>query len=145
LYKHLINQYDSTGKSVSVINIDKAAAKNCLQLLLNDVPETIYYAIFYENTNRCHHKLHYYNNFFARLIFQLFPDSGVILVDAHNKALRELESSNFSLLIKHQPEITDYVYHTLQIMQQHGYPAPLDSDSNNANIFYHEDDGSRIL
>src|SRR5699024_2761927 len=37
------------------------------------------------------------------------------------------------------------VYHTLQIMQQHGYPAPLDSDSNNANIFYHEDDGSRIL
>src|SRR5699024_8709783 len=35
--------------------------------------------------------------------------------------------------------------HTLQIMQQHGYPAPLDSDSNNANIFYHEDDGLRIL
>src|SRR5699024_12345072 len=81
----------------------------------------------------------------ARVIVQLIPDTGVILVDAHNKALRELESSNFSLLIKHQTEITDYVYHTLQIMQQHGYPAPLDSDSNNANIFYHDDDGSRIL
>ena len=145
LYKHLINQYDSTGKSVSDINIDKAAAKKWLQQLLNDVPETIYSATWYEDTIRCLHKSHSYTDFFARLIFQLFPDSGVILVDAHNKALRELESSNFSLLIKHQPEITDYVYHTLQIMQQHGYPAPLDSDSNNANIFYHEDDGSRIL
>ena len=145
LYKHPINQYETTGKSVSDVNIDKAAAKRWLQQLLNDVPETIYSATWYEETIRCLHKSHSYTDFFARLIFQLFPDSGVILVDAHNRALRELESSNFSLLIKHQPEITDHVYHTLQIMQQHGYPAPLDSDTNNANIFYHDDDGSRIL
>src|SRR5699024_12725621 len=40
LYKHLINQYDSTGKSVSDITIDKAVAKKWLQQLLNDVQET---------------------------------------------------------------------------------------------------------
>src|SRR5699024_12445678 len=98
-------------------------AKKWLQQLLNDVPETIYSATWYEDTIRCLHKSHSYTDFFARLIFQLFPDSGVILVDAHNKALRELESSNFSLLIMHQPEITDYVSHNFHIMHQYIYLA----------------------
>src|SRR5699024_12304545 len=85
LYKHPINQYDSTGKSVSDINIDIAAAKKWLQQLINDVPETIYSATWYEHTIRCLHKAHSSTDFFVLLIFQLFPDSGVILFDAHNK------------------------------------------------------------
>src|SRR5699024_2425337 len=86
LYKHLINQYDSTAKSVSDINIDKDAAKKWLQRHLSDVPDTNYSATWDDDTIRCLHKSRSYTDFFARLIFQLVPDTDVILVDAHHKA-----------------------------------------------------------
>src|SRR5699024_12743788 len=75
LYKHLINKYDSTGKSLSDINIDKAAGKKWLQQLLNDVPETIYSATWYANTISSLHKYHLYTDLLALLIFLLFSDS----------------------------------------------------------------------
>lgn len=144
-YKHTINQRENDAKSVSDIDIDKVAAKKWLQQFLNDVPETVYTAKWYNDTICCLEKSVSYTDFFARLIFQLFPDSGVILVDAHDRALRELESSYFNLLIENQQIITDHVYHDLQKMRQQGYPILLDMELNNANLFYHDDFGSRIL
>src|SRR5699024_8700691 len=86
-YKNTIKQHESLKKSVSDIEIDKKATEKWLQQFLNDLPETAYSADWFKQTIRSLEVSSTYPDFFARLIFRLFPDEGIVLVDAHDQAL----------------------------------------------------------
>ena len=144
-HKHTIHQHADTGKSVSDIEIDKDAAKKWLRQFLNDLPETQYSAEWLGETLQSLEQSRTYTDFFARLIFRLFPDEGLILIDAHDRELRKLERDYFQLLVSHQREISANVYETMQCLQQEGYPAALEVEQNCANLFYHDDRQERVL
>ncbi|WP_431799503.1 bacillithiol biosynthesis cysteine-adding enzyme BshC [Halobacillus andaensis] len=85
-----------------------------------------------------------YTDFFAKLVHQLFPSEGLILLDAHDPQIRKLESSYFVDMIKNNNQIAEGVYSSEQKSKQQGYPVSLDNDIDDAHLFYHHK-GERVL
>lgn len=143
--KHSLHQQSSVKKSVADIEIDKDATKEWIRKFLNDLPETAHTKIWYEDVATALIRSESYVDFFARLIYCLFPDQGLVLFNAHDVAARKLESDYFNKLIMHQVEINMSAYHNLQKLKQTGMHIDLDIEENDANLFYHDEVGERIL
>ncbi|MBM7552861.1 bacillithiol biosynthesis cysteine-adding enzyme BshC [Thalassobacillus pellis] len=142
--KFQVGQYPDGKPSVSDLELDRVAVRKWIDRLFHELEETAY-------TNAIQNKLHSilqhsqsYVDFFSRLIFELFEDSGVVLVDSHHPALRKLESSHFQMLIENQPQIAKGVYGALQENYREGYATPLECTLDDAHLFYHHQ-GERIL
>src|SRR5699024_2604454 len=145
VYKHTIKQQEINKRAITDTKIDQEQAINWLKQFLNDLPETVFTKTWYENTVESLKQSTTYVDFFARLIHQLFPKEGLVLVDSHNDQIRELEKDYFNLFIEHQEQITSEVYQTIQQLQHKGYTIPLDIGLDDANLFYHDETNERIL
>src|SRR5699024_12820415 len=85
-----------------------------------------------------------YVDFFAHVIFQLFQDEGLVLMDSGDRRIRAVEKEYFQAIIDHQPTISKGVYQTLHELKKQGYPISLDVEENSAHLFY-QDHHERIL
>ncbi|GGF11811.1 putative cysteine ligase BshC [Halobacillus andaensis] len=85
-----------------------------------------------------------YSDFFAKLVHQLFPSEGLILLDAHDQEIRKLESQFFLKMIDENQVIAEGVHSLEQKNKQQGYPLSLDSEMDDAHLFYHHE-GERVL
>lgn len=86
-----------------------------------------------------------YIDFFARLIFVLFENHGIVLVDSGNPAFRKLEKDCFRELIQKQSQISKSVAETLKELESLEYPLAIDAEKSDGNLFYHDDMQGRIL
>src|SRR5699024_4136281 len=85
-----------------------------------------------------------YVDFFAQLIFQLFPKSGLVLIDSAHGEIRKMEGAFFKQFIEKERAVSAAVYETTQSIQQSGYTLSLDLEEEDANLFLEEGD-ERIL
>ncbi|WP_099157985.1 bacillithiol biosynthesis cysteine-adding enzyme BshC [Virgibacillus ndiopensis] len=131
-------------KSVGHIPKDDIYASQWIDSIFEQLQETQYTRHLLVTIEDCLDKSDNYVDFFARLIFRLFDDEGVVLVDSSNPEIRKLESDYFVNLLELQPEISKGVYHYEQQIKQLGYAISLDVEENDAHIFYHKN-GERIL
>ncbi|GAB3068007.1 bacillithiol biosynthesis cysteine-adding enzyme BshC [Virgibacillus ainsalahensis] len=142
--KHKIPQRVLEKRSVSQIEVDKSISSDWIKRLFEHLTETQYTKDLYETINNCLDKSTTYVDFFARLVFQLFKDEGLILIDSGDQKIRHFESSHFVQLIEQQPEISKGVYEAYIQLQQAGYSVSLDLEADDAHLFYHKDN-ERIL
>lgn len=144
-YKHTIQQQPSGKQAVADIALDKDAAKQWLRMFLNDLPETVHTKGWYDDVEEALIRSESYVDFFARLIYCLFPDQGLVLFNAHDPAARKLESDYFNQMITHQEAINTSAYRNLQSLEQAGMHIALDIEETDGNLFYHDEAGERIL
>lgn len=135
--KHRIDHYVTDKRSISHIQIDRESADRWIKQIFNQLKETEYTRHLYETIQHCLTRSETYVDFFAHLIFELFKDEGLVLIDSGHPEIRRLESPYFKELIEKQPMIASNVYASFQQLRQSGYPVALDVEINDAHIFYH--------
>ncbi|WP_100011055.1 bacillithiol biosynthesis cysteine-adding enzyme BshC [Lentibacillus sediminis] len=130
--------------SVSQMKIDKKASEEWLAHLFEQLRETSHTKPLFEKMLSCLEEAETYTDFFARIIYQLFPKEGLVLVDSADRTLREQESSHFLQLIEHQPEISSGVSQSIDQLKEQKYTLTLEAEREDAHLFYHLN-GERIL
>ncbi|MBH0229044.1 bacillithiol biosynthesis cysteine-adding enzyme BshC [Halobacillus yeomjeoni] len=139
-----IGQTPESKASVSEVEINKSSAEQWVKDIFGAAKEAEYTSEFYEQVQMLLEESETYSDFFAKLVYRLFPDEGLIIVDAHDPKIRKLESPYFSTMIENNESIAGGVFAALQVNRKQGYEMNLDSDLDDAHIFYH-DNGDRIL
>lgn len=144
LKKCKLNQSLYKKTSVSHVKLDKTLCKKWIDQLFSMLQETTYTKELYmmlmdaleESTN--------FTDFFASLIFKLFPDEGLVLVDAAADEIRGLESDYFVQLIEKQNKISHGVYEAVEALTSKNYALSLEATPADGHLFYHMDE-ERIL
>ncbi|MFB4167599.1 bacillithiol biosynthesis cysteine-adding enzyme BshC [Virgibacillus sp. JSM 102003] len=131
-------------RSVSDIPIDETYANQWVNRLFEQMEETQYTKNLHQTIKGCLKNSGTYVDFFARVIYQLFDDEGIVLADSGSPKMRNLEKDHFLTLIENQTEISTGVHEALQQIKQKGYSVSLDVELTDAHLFYHKDN-ERIL
>ncbi|WP_042223865.1 bacillithiol biosynthesis cysteine-adding enzyme BshC [Oceanobacillus manasiensis] len=131
-------------QSVSDIELEKEGAESWVNQLFEQLEETSNTKDLHKTILSCLDLAKSYVDFFARLVYKLFPNEGLVLINSSDKALRELEGKHFDSLIKVQPEISKEVFKTSKEINHLGYSISLELDKEDGHLFYH-DGGERIL
>src|SRR5690625_4230135 len=130
--------------TISEINIDQGQAQPWITTIFKQLEETAYTKELYALVSSCLEKSQTYVDFFARLIYQLFAKTGIVLMDSSDHRIRQLERDYFCQLIEKQPLIAKHVYEASQELKGFGYSLSLDIAPNDGHLFCHLD-GERIL
>lgn len=139
-----LGQQVNEKQSISHIAIDRIHADQWLNELFTQMTETKYTKDLYAIVKDCLEQSTTYVDFFAKLIFQLFQEEGLVLIDSGSPEIRYLESDYFVQLIEKQPEISKGVYDSFQQLSQAGYSISLDVALNDGHLFIYDND-ERIL
>ncbi|MGI8315020.1 bacillithiol biosynthesis cysteine-adding enzyme BshC [Halobacillus mangrovi] len=142
--KATIQQVPEKKASVSDITIAQEDAENWIKQIFQAVRETEFTSDFYHQVLHALKQSESYSDFFARLVYLLFPEEGLVVVDAHDTRIRDLESPYFKTMIEKNEDIAKGVFSALHINRQQGYETVLDSEWNDAHLFYHQK-GERVL
>lgn len=144
LAKRKINQQNDGKAAISNLEIDKGEVTTFIRELLRDCRETTFTKDLIKNINDALEKSIYYSDFFSFLIHQLFKGSGIVLLDSHDKQLRELERPFFNELINKNDSLNDKFLETANQLSENGYGEPIERGENNAHLFFHFQ-GKRLL
>lgn len=145
IHKHRLHSEINNKTSISHLKIDQEKAQAWLQTAFSDLRETDYTKELFQEVLDSLQASDSYVDFFARLIFKLFPDEGIVLIDSADAQIRRLESAFFEQLITNQKAIATSVYEAEQALQQAGYSIPLGLESDDTHLFYHDTYNERIL
>lgn len=138
------SQYVYEKKPVSDITLDKERTEEWINRVFKELQETEYTKDLLSAIKQCAEMSDSYVDFFARVIFNIFSEEGLVLIDSGHPKIRQLESSCFINLIDNQTLISTGVYGALEDLKRSGYDINLDVDQNNTHLFYH-DNHERIL
>ncbi|ASK63591.1 bacillithiol biosynthesis cysteine-adding enzyme BshC [Virgibacillus phasianinus] len=134
--KHKLLQRIVGKKAVSDIAVDDDQASEWIDTLFMELGET-------SRTNDLYHSLktylansETYIDFFAQIIFRLFAEEGLVLIDSNDAKVRKLESSYFIDLIERQSKTTDSIHDAFLEITKLNYSLSIESDPNDANLFY---------
>lgn len=144
LEKKTISQFVPERTPVGDINIDQQRVKTWLNKLFLSLPETVHTKKTYDELINCLRSSKTYVDFFAMLIYWLFPTEGVVLINSSDEQLRNIESKYFLKLIKQQEDISQAIYETHTRLKRLGYATSVDIELDDTHLFYHLN-GERIL
>src|SRR5690625_67559 len=144
LKKIPIGQHVQEGMPVGDIKIEQKRATEWLNKLFLLLPETIHTKSIYDQLLTTLKTSETYVDFFAQLIYWLFPTEGVVLIDSNNQQLREIERNHFITLINAQEDIAESIHRTLTRLKRLGYPINVQAEKDDAHLFYHLNK-SRVL
>jgi len=144
LKKRKLNQSLYKKNSVSHIKLEQDSCKKWIDQLFSGLQETTHTNELYKMVTDSLEKSISFTDFFARVIFNLFEDSGLVLIDSAHDKVRALESEYFIQLIENQQKISRGVSSTTEKLHKIGYPLALDADESDGHLFYHQDN-ERIL
>lgn len=142
--KFKVLQKQTEKSAVSEMVMDQEALKTWLYRIFTQLQETNLTKDLYSIISEELMEAETFVDFFANLVFKLFPSKGLILMDAQNPELRRLESDYFTKIIEAQPRISDGVVRSLHQSAQQGYAVNLEADYNDAHLFY-KHNGDRVL
>lgn len=145
LNKRIIGQVEWEKKSISHMPLDEKLTNEWVKQVFNDLAETKYTRHLASSIFEAVKQSNTFVDFFAHVIFELFKDEGIVLIDAADEGIRYLEANRFSQLIEKQGEITESIFTRSEKLSQAGYTVQVDVSETDANLFYHDDRGERIL
>lgn len=131
-------------QSVSDLDLDKEGTETWIYQLFEQLEETANTKELFKTILSCLDVANSYTDFFARLVYSLFPNEGLVLINSADKELRKVEYKHFISLVQAQPEISRGVYDASEDLNQLGYSISLELEKEDAHLFYHEN-GERIL
>lgn len=142
--KYQSPQHIATKSPISKVQIDQEKTEKWMKKIFGTFQETDYTKELYDAVKLCLDQSTTYVDFFARLIYRLFPDEGLVLIDSDDKQLRLLESDFFVQMIQNQPRISESVYRNEELLNNLGYTTSLELERDDAHLFVHNA-GERIL
>jgi len=84
-------------------------------------------------------------DFFAKLSFRLFEKEGLVLIDADDEVVRQIESNMFEKMICMQKEVRHVLNTTQTKLIEQGYQKSLHIAENSIHLFYHANEGRLLL
>ncbi|MCE7794711.1 bacillithiol biosynthesis cysteine-adding enzyme BshC [Salipaludibacillus sp. CUR1] len=79
-----------------------------------------------------------YTEWCARVLHRLFKDTDLVLMDAADPAIREIERPFFTSMVRNNTSIQRAFLEQADEMKANAYGEPIETDENNAHLFYHE-------
>lgn len=137
LKKETIGQFVPERTPVSDIEIDQDRTLKWLKKLFLSLPETVHTKKIYDQLINCLKESKTYVDFFAKLIYTLFPTEGVVLINSGDSQLRRIESNYFLTMIDKQKEISETIYEAKIRLRQFGYATSVEVTLDDAHLFYH--------
>lgn len=107
--------------------------------------ETAYTHDLLENVLRTVEEQQTYTGFFTSLMNELFTQHGLLFLDAAYKPLRQLESTYFSQMIENADKMASRIYSAEQDLHAMGHNKPIESEAQDANLFYVHETGRVLL
>lgn len=86
-----------------------------------------------------------FTQFFTKLMNELFDQFGLLMIDAADETLRQIESNYFVRLIEQSETIAKKVFAQEQKLASYGYPKPIEANENGVNLFYVENGERHLL
>lgn len=142
--KHQIAHYTDEGLPVSDIQLDQQITKQWIDDVFSNLKEAETTKELYDSVKKCLEQSTTYVDFFARLLFALFEEEGLVLIDSNDSHIRKIESEYFKQLIVNQEQLAADMLLSAQKIKQKGYPLSLEIEAKDAHLFYHHH-GERIL
>jgi bacillithiol biosynthesis cysteine-adding enzyme BshC len=144
MHKYKLQQQVQDKASVSHTQIDETHSQQWVDRLFEQLKETQYTKDLYQIILHCLDASTTYTDFFARVVFQLYQEEGLVLIDSAHPEVRQMERDHFLQMIENQPAISEGVYAATQQIKQDGYTISLDVEQQDAHLFYHVNN-ERIL
>lgn len=132
-------------KSVSHIELTDDTTKSWLNDLFLSLQETEHTKSLYESLQSILNNSKTFVDFFARFIFYLFQEEGIVLFDSGDKVVREIESEFFIDLIENQEKFAQSVVTQVESLRQAGHPVLIDAELEDSHLFFHDEANERIL
>lgn len=145
VYKHPTKQQEYVKKSISHMELDKEKTLFWLKEAFQDLTETEYTKELFTKVTDCLEQSQTFVDFFARLIYELFPNEGLVLFDSAHPKVRHIQSDFFTEFIQNQQLVAKEIYDVVQVLHQKGFNVPLEVEKDDANLFFHDDMNERIL
>ncbi|WP_153731198.1 bacillithiol biosynthesis cysteine-adding enzyme BshC [Sporosarcina obsidiansis] len=124
---------------------DSKEMRTFIKRIFKSYGETAYTQDLLENVLKTVEEQQTYTGFFTSLMNQLFTKHGLLLLDAAYKPLRQLESVYFSKMIENASAMASSIYSTEQHLHSIGYNKPIESNEEDANLFYVHETGRVLL
>jgi bacillithiol synthase len=77
-----------------------------------------------------------YTDFFSHLIATLFPNSGIVLIDAADHQLRQLEAPFFQQIIANNKQLQQAVKKKEEALKRQKYAVPIKVGTQDTHLFY---------
>lgn len=142
--KHATKQFIHEKKPLSEVTLDKEETKNWINSVFGELQETNYTKDLYDTILKFIEEVDTYVDFFAKVLFYLFDEEGLILIDSGNKLIRKVESDYFIKIINQQAKISSGVYKAHQMLKENNYQVDINLTPSDGHLFYHVN-GERIL
>lgn len=132
-------------QSISTIKISHDETGEWLKRLFLSLQETEQTKELYESLRRILNESETIVDFFARTIFHLFQEEGLVLFDSAHPLARNMESDFFVELINKQQPFAQAVHTQVEKLRQDGHTVTIDAELDDTHLFYHDEQNERIL
>lgn len=142
--KLAIKQKHFIKSPASQLPIDKKNAEEWIKEIVSTFGETNYTNDIVNHLYDDLRKSHTYVDFFIHLVFRLFKEHGLIIVDSGDAGFRKMGSTFTEMIIRNNSELGEKVLCGQLTLKELGYGQPIEINEHNAHLFLIQN-GERIL
>ncbi|MFD2672328.1 bacillithiol biosynthesis cysteine-adding enzyme BshC [Marinicrinis sediminis] len=135
----------SSGQSVSDIPIPQAHWDQVLEQLDGALLDTEFKPDIMARLRHIHASSSDLSEAFSRILAWLFQDYGLVLMDAADPQLRELESDMFVSLVQQQQPLSEALMQQAARLQSEGFALQAEPEAHAAHLFYQHENGRKLL
>ncbi|WP_057915057.1 bacillithiol biosynthesis cysteine-adding enzyme BshC [Peribacillus muralis] len=137
-HKKTYPSYQPYKTMVSDVELESDKAEKWFEEIIETYGETAFTNKLLINMKETIRESKTFVDFFARLIHEWFHEYGLLLVDAADPDLRQIEKGHFVSMIKKSERIAEVVEDQQSFMHAKGYPKMIEMDKQAANLFYYD-------
>jgi bacillithiol biosynthesis cysteine-adding enzyme BshC len=131
--KHMY--YETSVTSASTIHLNKTEVDKWLKGVFASLPETAYTKTLFEKTTKLLNNSKTITDFFRQLMSWFIGKEGLLLLDAHDPAIRKLEQDYFHLLIDDVENVQSFQQLGAKAFKEAGYGEPIITERENSHLF----------
>ncbi|KMK77109.1 bacillithiol biosynthesis cysteine-adding enzyme BshC [Alkalihalobacillus pseudalcaliphilus] len=142
-WKKVLLDIDESMQSASNVTLDHGGLDKWLTRIFSQLPETEYTKDLTKIVHQFSLESQTLVDFFAKLLDWLFADEGLVLLDAHQDPIRNMEKVFFECLIDQVDELQFAQQEGARQFEEAGYGRPIMTEKENAHLFM-EFEGKRV-
>ncbi|MDT8859130.1 bacillithiol biosynthesis cysteine-adding enzyme BshC [Alkalihalobacillus sp. MEB130] len=132
--KHLYNDHFEVA-SASMLHLNKKELQRWTDELFATLPETVHTKSILGQLRAFMDQSTTFVDFFKEIMNWLFGSEGLLLLDAHDPVIRNLETDYFEALIQDVEQVQIRQQHGAAAFAKAGYGDPIVTDETNAHLF----------
>ncbi|WP_147802416.1 bacillithiol biosynthesis cysteine-adding enzyme BshC [Alkalicoccus halolimnae] len=125
--------------------IDKEAAREAVLTGLKHLSETNDTKIIKEALLEDIKEELTYTSWCAKILYRLFKGTGLIVMDAHDPVVREMEAPYFEEMVDRNEEIRNAFHSQADMFRRDGFGEPVAVEKENAHLFLHQNQERLLL